>query len=191
MNGGGRFFGTHYMYNFFASASQCANSYSDPTCKGPADFNSVAEWRGDTGGTYGSAPFIIDQTFPKGASMAKWINNVQGGTLGQLALYETRQDVNLITNGKATRWIYTDTPGGNATSSYSTVYLSFNTPVTQTVQNQCGRAVFSDVHVAGTSTGFCQNGSTLYNANLAALEFLFFDLSSCVQDDSQPPIIPH
>ena len=179
------------MYNFFASAQQCANSYADPTCKGPADFNGVAQWMGDTGGTYGEAPFVIDQTFPKGSSMAKWINNISGGTLGQLDLYDTRQDVNLTTTGKATRWIYTDTPGGNASTAYSTVYLSFNTPTTAQVANQCGRAVFSDVHVAGTSTGFCQNGSNLYAPNLAALEFLFFDLSSCIQDDSQPPITPN
>jgi hypothetical protein len=191
LNQGGRFFGTHYMYNFFANASQCQNFYPDATCKGPSDFNGVAQWDGDSGGTYSSAPFLVDQSFPKGASMAQWLYNVGGGTLGQLDLYETRNDVNLVTNGKATRWIYSDTPGGNATSAYSTLYLSFNTPVTQQVQNQCGRAVFSDIHVAGTSSGFCQNPSALYQPNLNALEFLFFDLSSCVQDDKQPPVQPH
>ena len=191
LNSGGRFFGTHYMYNFFASASECAlGFYPDPTCKGPSDFNGVAQWVGDSGGKYTSAPFLIDQSFPKGASLAKWVNNIEGGTLGQLNLYETRYDVNLVTTGKATRWIYTDTPGGNASSAYSTLYLSFNTPTTQPVQNQCGRAVFSDVHVAGTSSGFCQNPSPSYQPNLDALEFLFFDLSSCVQNDSQPPVPP-
>jgi len=190
LNSGGRFFGTHYNYNFFANTTQCANSYADATCKGPTDFNSVAEWMGDGAADYYSQPFYIDQTFPKGKSLAQWLYNLEGGTLGQIALYDTRSDVNKLTTGKATRWIYSDTPGGNASTAYSTLYLSFNTPVTAQPANQCGRAVFSDVHVAGSSTGFCQNMSASYKPNLDALEFLFFDLSSCVQNDSQPPIEP-
>ena len=29
-----------------------------------------------------------------------------------------------------------------------------------------------------------------YENNEAALEFLFFDLASCVQDDQKPPVVP-
>ncbi len=190
LDNGGRFFGTHYHYNFFANQTQCANSYPDSTCNGPGDFNSVAQWMGDGAATYSSQPFYIDTTFPKGNSMAQWLYNIAGGTLGQVSLYETRSDVNMVTTGKATRWIYSDQPGGNPTNAYSTLYLSFNTPVKNAPANQCGRAVFSDVHVAGTGTGFCQGMSTSYQPNLNALEFLFFDLSSCVQNDSQPPVQP-
>ncbi|HSQ61761.1 MAG TPA: hypothetical protein VLM85_01045 [Polyangiaceae bacterium] len=190
LNGGGRFFGTHYHYNFFANQTQCANSYPDTTCKGPSDFNGVAQWMGDGAATYSGTPFYIDTTFPKGNSMAQWLYNIAGGTLGQINLYETRNDVNMLTTGKATRWIYSDSPGGNASNAYSALYLSFNTPVNNQPANQCGRAVFSDVHVAGTSTGFCQNMDSSYQSNLNALEFLFFDLSSCVQDDTKPPVLP-
>lgn len=191
LNGGGRFFGTHYAYNFFANQTQCAAAAADTTCNGPADFNSVAGWKGDDGSTYYAAPYAIDDTFPKGKSFSTWLTNVQGGTPGIIDLKDTRGDVDMVADGKATRWIYTTGPnGGNPTNAYSTVYLTFNTPVNQPADNQCGRAVFSDVHVAGTSSGFCGDQDPDYQSNLNALEFLFFDLNSCVQNDSKAPISP-
>jgi hypothetical protein len=185
LNNGGRFFGTHYMYNFFASSSQCAG---DTSCKGPSDFNSVASWNG---GNYDndSPPYYVDQTFPKGVSMAKWLVNVGTSTTqGRIDnLYELRHDVDAITQNKATRWLYS---GSQNSTPYKTLYMSFNTPVNNQPANQCGRAVFSDVHVAGSSSGFCATQDQNYLPNLNALEFLFFDLSSCVQNDTQPPIPP-
>jgi hypothetical protein len=73
--------------------------------------------------------------------------------------------------------------------------LSFNTPVGLAADKQCGRGVFSGVHVfAPTSSdqfpAECQNSDPAYAINQKALEFLFFDLSSCVQDDQQPPPRP-
>jgi hypothetical protein len=79
---------------------------------------------------------------------------------------------------------------------YAAMYMSFNTPVPVPVADQCGRAVFSDVHLSGTSddTNFpseCANADDGTHAvNEKALEFLFFDLSSCVQDNSMPPPPP-
>jgi len=57
--------------------------------------------------------------------------------------------------------------------------------------------VFSDVHLSGTSDdsvfpGECSNpdpGGAHAN-NEKALEFLFFDLSSCIQNDTMPPPPP-
>jgi hypothetical protein len=189
LNAGGRFFGTHYAYNFFASQTQCG---ADATCKGSTAESSIAGWRGDDGSNYYAPPYQIDTSFPKGQSFANWLVNVQGGTPGQIDLRDTRGDVDMVDTGKATRWIYTTNPGGgNPTNAYSTVYLTFNTPIAQPPENQCGRAVFSDVHVAGTSSGFCADQDPDYASNLNALEFLFFDLSSCVQNDKKPPVQPN
>ena len=191
LDAGGRFFATHFGYNFFAGPAQCAVPASDPSCKGPADFNSVASWAANDGSTYYSPPYLVDQTFPKGQAFASWLQNVQGGTPGQVDLRQTRGDVDMVAPGKATRWIYSTGPGdGNDVNAYSTLYLSFNTPVNQPSDSQCGRAVFSDVHVAGTPSGFCADQDPDYAPNLAALEFLFFDLSSCVQSESKAPIVP-
>jgi hypothetical protein len=74
-------------------------------------------------------------------------------------------------------------------------YLSFNTPVGMEADKQCGRAVLSDVHLEGASSdqvfpNECASADPSYGVNEKALEFLFFDLSSCVQNDGQPPRPP-
>ncbi|CAN5754828.1 hypothetical protein BH09MYX1_BH09MYX1_20560 [soil metagenome] len=189
LEGGGRFFSTHYYYNFFASSSQCNG---DATCKGPPDFNSLAQWKGDSL-TITTPPYTIDMTFPRGKAMGDWLKAIDpASTLGKIDLSDTRSSVGAVTPGKATRWIY------DAASS-NTLYLSFNAPVGVQPENQCGRAVFSDVHLSGTSyttsggfPNWCSTRSSndQHVRNENALEFLFFDLSSCVQDDTKPPLPP-
>jgi hypothetical protein len=180
LDGGGRVFATHYYYNWFAP----------PT--GKVDFQAVAQW--SPGSAFSAPGFFIDTTFPKGKSFADWLQaNGTTSTYGQIVLVETRPDVLAVSAG-ATRWIY------NAASvndpNYASSYLSLNTPVTAPVQNQCGRAVFSDVHLSGGLTipgpfpNECNAIANDHGTNERALEFLFFDLSSCVQDDSKPPPQP-
>jgi len=100
---------------------------------------------------------------------------------------DTRDDVGLVT--KATRWLYD--PLTNDVK-----YLSFNAPVPAPLDAQCGRAVFSDVHLSGgvtspvTFPAECRTTQADHVNNELTLEFLFFDLSSCVQDDAKPPPIP-
>jgi hypothetical protein len=191
LSSGGRFFATHYGYNFFAGGSQCNAPASDPTCRGSSDESGVAQWAANDDSTYYAPPYVVDQSFPKGKAFADWLVNVGGGSPDDLDLRDTRGDVNMVAPGQATRWIYTTGPGdGNATDAYSTLYLTFNTPIGQPPESQCGRAVFSDVHVAGISSGFCADQDPDYDSNLAALEFLFFDLNSCVQNDTKSPIEP-
>ena len=190
LDNGGRMFGTHYFYNFFASQAQCQY---DSTCQGPADFSGVAEWMQSQ---YLPAPYYINTTLPKGKALADWYKGVKpSSTYGQLPLVDVREDVHRVTAGKATPWLY----AGDLKNSYDAYYLSFNTPVTQPVANQCGKAVFSDVHLVDTMANMTQawpaacGGAYSYTDhtdNALALEFLFFDLSSCVQDETKPPPPP-
>jgi hypothetical protein len=78
--------------------------------------------------------------------------------------------------------------------SGATMYFSFDTPVsTSPSASYCGRAVFSDLHVAGNPATKDNppppDGCT--DADLSpqekALEFMLFDLSSCVVPDAVPP----
>ncbi len=184
LEAGGRVFTTHYYYNWFAP----------PT--GPRDLQGVVNWALPEG--FSTEPyqnFFIDSTFPKGKAFADWLQAQKvTTTYGQIALADTRYDMNEV-NANATRWIYNaDTPTDN---TYATMYMSFNTPVGQPPAMQCGRAVYSDVHLSGTSDDSTfpdecaqadPDGSHAINEK--ALEFLFFDLSSCVQDNSQPPPPP-
>jgi hypothetical protein len=103
-------------------------------------------------------------------------------------------DPSLLSAGTATPWLF----AGDVKGNYDAYYFSFNTPVSTNPANQCGRAIFSDVHLAEAPygafpTGYCaSNPNTSDHApNELALEFLFFDLASCVQNDTQPPIIPN
>jgi len=189
LDGGGRVFATHFQYNFFASDAQCAlGSGNNGTCKGPSAFNNVADWSGEAPSS--DTDYLIDTSFPKGKAFADWLDNVtpvNKKNYGHIALIDTR--INLKSPVVPTsRWIYTQN---------APYYVSFNTPVGVPPANQCGRAVFSGAHVAGSyyaQTGFPQfcgtNPWVDHSANEEAMEFLFFDLSSCVQDDTKPPPDP-
>lgn len=186
LNGGGRTFATDFFVDWFSPPGA------------PADDSTVASWPGWDGAmTY---PFyFIDTSFPKGAAYGTWlVNNSIAKAVGSdilIKLTDTWPDVNGSgppTYPDSTRWIYNASTG--AAPSYTTSYVSFNTPIGTPTAMQCGRAVFSGVHVS-TTTGAaifpneCA-GDTTATTNQKALEFLFFDLSSCVQDDTKPPVPP-
>jgi hypothetical protein len=217
VNAGGRAFTTHYYYNFFANSTQCGG---DPTCNGQSPLPTVGAWEGcqflstaeancpkDTSLIYGGSCLNIDTAIPKGQAFADWYKNnnskltVGGGeTKGYIGLTDIREDMGkldptLVTAGTATPWLYAH---GSSTfpSNYDAYYFSFNTPVSTNPTGQCGRAIYSDVHLAEAPNGafpsYCQNPASSDHApNELALEFLFFDLASCVQNDTQPPIIPN
>jgi hypothetical protein len=178
---GGRFFSTHFHYNWFAP----------PT--GPTAFQSVATWGSGDESLDQLVTYYLDTTFPKGHAFADWLEgNALSAAYGQVDLSDARDSVEQVVT--ATRWIY---GGPNATSpNYEAKYMSFDTPLSVAPASQCGRAMFSDVHVSGTSDApgpfpaECEARSDPHATNERALEFLFFDLVSCVQDESQPPTPP-
>lgn len=185
VDGGGRLFATHYYYNWFAQ----------PT--GPADFQSVAHWLPGGQGIRGISDYYIDTSFPKGKALSDWLQaqNVTK-TPGVIALDESQIDITNdvgTVNPAATRWIYHGTSANDP--KYLSKFVTFNAPVGAPTVNQCGRAVFSEFHLAAFGSGVfpaeCAKYDPSHDNNEAALEFLFFDLSSCVQDDpSQPPPPP-
>ncbi len=170
-NAGGRIFGTHYHYYWFKYGPQ-----------GPdGNFSATADW---TSSSSTGSIYNVDTSFPKGKDFADWLVAVgASATPGKVELSDVRDDVAGVKPGTE-RWIYQGT---------GTKYLSFNTPQGKPPAEQCGRAVFSDIHVAADSGGRkfpagCT--STTLSPQEQALEFLFFDLSSCVQDETKPPEPP-
>jgi len=220
LNAGGRTFATHYFYNFFASDAQCGNS-SFEACAGQNPLPTVGAWYGnqfladtpancpkDSSLLYGGTCLNIDTAVPKGKALADWYkaNNgkltVGGGeAYGYCGLTDIREDMgkldpNLLNAGSATPWLYAH--GANTfPTNYDAYYFSFNTPVGTNTTNQCGRAVFSDVHLAespyGAFPSYCATDPNAgdHAPNELLLEFLFFDLASCVQNDTQQPVVPH
>jgi hypothetical protein len=191
---GGRIFASHFHYVWFAD--------------GPPLFQQAADWspqRG-TGVNPYSACGVIDQSFAKGQAFAKWLDNFRAtvnftcnmGGPGDLPLESVIHNADVVpaVNKGSQAWI-TDTqatvPPNKTVSSKATEYLTFNTPADAPVEKQCGRVVFTDLHVSAAS-GDQQGGtipanctSTKWTPQELALEFMFFDLSSCVQPDTVPP----
>ncbi|MFO0639708.1 MAG: carboxypeptidase regulatory-like domain-containing protein [Polyangiaceae bacterium] len=169
LDSGGKVFASHFHYVWFRY--------------GTAPLPTAATW---SPAPSTSNPYQIDTDFPKGNAFADWLQNVGATTTrGQIDLSQVRNSIGDSAPAVSRRWIRSDNPK-------TAKYFSFNAPIGQPVDKQCGRGVFTDVHVSGsggaTFPSFC-NSSPL-SANEKALIFLFFDLSSCVGDDSKPPVPP-
>ena len=175
---GGRIFDDHLHFNWIL--------------KGLPPWPSTAGWIG-VGTDLGDITAKIDTTFTKGAALADWMSNVGASTTqGQLGIVMAQYSVSMDAQPVSQRWIYTDTP------TPAVQYLTFNTPVEAPTDQQCGRVVFTDIHVSASGadvshpetpfpTG-CTDPSS--SPQEKALEFMFFDLSSCVIDDRRPPKPP-
>ncbi len=164
--------------------------------KGPAPWPTTAGWLGDKG-DLNSITAKIDTTFPKGMAFDDWLVNVKATpTRGQIDIVMAQHSVSSDIKPISQRWIYLDGPA-------AVQYLTFNTPVEAPEAKQCGRVVFTDIHVSSITGGGDVSHpetpfprgctTTTLSPQEKALEFMFFDLSSCVQQDMkppEPPIIP-
>jgi hypothetical protein len=125
--------------------------------------------------------------------LANWLVNVGGSaTKGDIVIASGRRSVVAVNATVAQQWIY------GATGS-PVQYFTFNTPMTVSPDQQCGRMILSDIHVSsgdvsGLDKPFPAGCTTQgLSPQEKALEFMLFDLSSCVLHDDQkpmPPIIP-
>jgi hypothetical protein len=200
LNAGGRAFGSHFHYAWFSGPIESTQSYTAPSDWG----TNLATWTADKGGdTSGDVGGVIDETlngstatFAKGVALDQWLDNLsalgQGGVpKTELSIYSPRYNATVSAANKPSQpWI---------TSGKNTMYFSFDTPVDATpgpdggAPQYCGRAVFSDLHVAGDPStmdsspppGGCDTGPL--SPQEKALEFMLFDLSSCVIPDNVPP----
>ncbi len=138
--------------------------------------------------------------FAKGATMQTWLGQV--GALGhgvpasQLSIYSPRYNVSVgPKNIHSQPWLAADYDA--VSQSGATMYFSFDTPVNAPLGDAgtpayCGRAVYSDLHVGSDPSTMDESPppSGCDDAELSpqekALEFMLFDLSSCVTDDALP-----
>lgn len=154
-------------------------------------------------------------TFAKGVALEQWLGNVHAlGTSGasstEVAVASPSFDPNVTSSNTVSQpWAtfdMTNAPSSVSSTdkSFPTAYFSFNTPVGATTQPDggappyCGRVVFSGLHVGAadsdttrgssmpSSTG-CSPGPGQLSPQEKVLEFMLFDLSSCVISDKEPP----
>jgi hypothetical protein len=180
-NEGGRVFASHLHSVWFAG--------------GPDPLPSTGTWRRVMQNPPDPSIATIDQSFPKGAALAKWLVNVQASTmLGQMSVAFPRNDLQAVNKAVATEWITVNDP------DVAVQYMSFNTPIGAAEDKVCGREVFTDLHVASVDVnslpalnakGFpasCEMRDL--SAQEKAVSFMLFDLSACVQSDVKPPEPP-
>jgi hypothetical protein len=182
---GGRIFGSHY-HTYWVRPDKIDEDALAP-------YPAVATFASSQHGFDADVTGDVDASFPKGAALRDWLVNVGGSTTpGKLLIHDGEHTVDATLPGISQSWITTSDPDGHAGVVQ---YFSFTAPVGGA---ECGRMVFSDLHVAaGTGdsgkvpfpTG-CT--STSLSPQEKALAFMLFDLSSCVQpetDDVKPPKI--
>jgi N-acetylneuraminic acid mutarotase len=181
-NVGGRVFATHYTYDWIYSDN---TNYFSP-------LSSAVNWSiNQTAPLVDPQTAYIDQSFTKGALLAQWLKLPAIGastTLGQVSVGTLRHDYNGIVSPTQNWTRLTNVSTGTP------MHLTFNTPVGASTANQCGRVVYSDFHVENSSNtefeypGECSNAAMTPQEKL--LEFMMFDLASCVTPDTVPACVP-
>ena len=194
---GGRIFASHYHYTWFSR-------HADAAVKG------VAEWAPPSGPQNiqeRTPPAIpsnpsttavnadISTAFPKAMAMKQWLASQQALSGDKLPIYDARHNIDKV-NATALSWITVPNPNVTAPNNVPVQYMTFNTPVGADEAAVCGRVVVSDIHVAaGQQGGVSDDPAAAFpdgcktadlSAQQKALEFMLFDLSSCVQKDDAP-----
>jgi hypothetical protein len=201
LNAGGRAFGSHFHYSWFSGPIGSGQAYA-----APADWGTnLATWTAGSNGGGAQANGKIVQTlngstapFVKGEALFQWLGlegalGVLGAPAMELPMRPPRFNAVVGPNNKPSQ------PWVNDDKTANTMYFSFDTPVNAPVPADggapayCGRAVFSDLHVGGETMpadnppppGGCT--AAALSPQEKALEFMLFDLSSCVIPDTQAP----
>jgi hypothetical protein len=181
LNMGGRVYASHFQYYWFAPSPLGAGVPPLPTV-GQWDLNASID---------DSINAKVDVSFPKGLAYFNWLSHVGAiGVDGLISIESVRRDIDYAVSPLAQSWIHSDAQQ----EPPAVQMLTFNAPVGVAPQQQCGRAVFSDMHVASNDlTGqiFPQGCITTgLSSQEKALEFMLFDLSSCIQEDGSPASPP-
>ncbi|HEV8550366.1 MAG TPA: hypothetical protein VGQ57_15085, partial [Polyangiaceae bacterium] len=141
----------------------------------------------------------IETTFPKGQALASWLVNVGGSTTpGTVSLVDAQNTGRIENPAYAQRWVYD--PFDAATQSPSVKYMTANTPLGAAPGSECGRIVYSDIHVTTGDPNGDQSAidlpfptgcrTTSLSPQEKVLVFMFFDLSACVIPDKVTPTKP-
>ena len=191
------------LYDFTTSGGRVFASHFHYTWADTGPLSEAAQWKGSEDNPENPpGPYLVDRSFPKGEAFAQWLVAVDAtDKLGEVPIAQPRENVGAVYSG-AQRWVHSKTQNASWKNEapQATKYMSINTPVKRPAAEQCGKFVFADMHLYGQDvqpvTGalpdddFPRSCSSDLTDEEKALAFLFFDLSSCVQDDAKPPTKP-
>ncbi len=178
LNAGGRIFTTDFQYLWYKNSPDAA-------------MRSVMPIPG--GAPSGVNPVDLVTSFPKGKALADWLTYVDPKVpYGKVQCDYVFGNFSPADPAKAQVW-------GNSAGSFGAPsginprFVTINTPVGKPVESQCGKAVHLDAHINQTdqiNTTFPSGCTSAIKAGEEAFAFFFFDLSSCIQKEGDPPAPP-
>jgi hypothetical protein len=195
-NNGGRVFASHYHYAIlnggpFAALSPPLATWDVTNSTGGTALNA------DNDPMYGKIVQTLNNStkpFPEGVALNTWLGNVGAlSSNGELEIHYSRDNAQIgAANTGSQPWAIADID--SVSPGTYTQYFSFDTPLTG--GDKCGRVVYSDLHVSGgpnsgaadsdypgfTTGGIVPDGCASHplSPQETALEFMIFDLSSCL-----------
>ncbi len=210
-NSGGRVFASHFHYAWFTPTGPFATAGVPLATWSPDGVAGKSITVGPNGDLAPPVPAKVVTTLPNGApfpggvALHSWLSNVGALTNDELPIWYGRHNADLgAANTASQGWIKLDS--SNAVAPGASEYFSFDTPIGASASEQCGRVVYSDLHVSGginaendpnvpadypglpiTPDGCADHPLTPQEK---ALEFMIFDLSSCPPPASMWPIPP-
>jgi hypothetical protein len=192
---GGRVFASHFHYAWFNTGPFAA--LAPPLATWTTGIQSYVP---DAINTQVVTTLPNGMLFPKGQAMKAWLGNVGALQNGALPITQAKHNALVgAANMESQAWIVSDS---TVNPPNQTEYFSFNTPYGVPPAEQCGRVVYSDLHVSG---GWASNGVGVdYPSGMAivpdgcgtgnltaqekALEFMLFDLSACITPNMGNPM---
>jgi hypothetical protein len=217
-NAGGRVFASHWHYFWFNQGPFATYNLATWYPGNPQTLDDTMLFPGDVITT----TLANGQTFPEGVALSTWLGVVKALDMnGMLDIFSARHNADVLPPAgppgtPSQPWVVLDksitlmVPPGVPVAN-GAEYFSVDTPIGAAAQ--CGRVVYSDLHVSG-GAGITAPGAT-YMADYAgaptqldygivpsgcamhpltpqekALEFMIFDLSSCLVPVGQTPHPP-
>ncbi|MCS6898437.1 MAG: hypothetical protein RMJ98_01385, partial [Myxococcales bacterium] len=181
LNAGGRAFMTHYNFHWFYR--------NPPTWNSP--LYTAINWTPNAWFNNGTLQGTVNTGFPRGKLLADWLNTpaiaASPNGYAQVLVDVTRKDFDGWDPNNTVNWLTLNNP------AYP-IHLTFDTPLNVAPNNKCGRAVFSDFHVYNATSATSRQAypnqcpNTAMTPQEKLLEYMIFDLSSCV--GAPPPAPP-
>ena len=206
---GGRVFASHYHYQWFLGApfpnfgnwyTQNSNQMTNPT------YGIV------------NTKLPNGVPFPEGVALDTWLKATNAyDSTGELPIAQARHNVDVpyAAPQSAVPWMNFDVAKAmflnmgssvyDPVTANSTLYFSYDTQAPNNPETTCGRFVYSDLHVGGNSGDYGEspnsssppsggmtpggcNGNVDLSPQEKALEFILFDLTSCLAPPGSNPM---
>jgi hypothetical protein len=216
-NNGGRTFASHFHYSWFNKAEADGGGFgAENLAKWTAGANPMTDQNNKQEVNTNIITTLNDGgTFTRGVALETFLGNTpdvlgknplgpgDGTTSTQLNIHAAKHNADVSSTNTASQpWLVAD---NNASVPGATQYFTWDTPVGGVNEgdagvNYCGRVVFSDLHVGSAVSPADYNGTTntktptgcsasALSPQEKALEFMLFDLSSCVSGGSNLPVL--